>query len=282
MHNELADRQQAVRLRLAGESIERICHTLKRTKPWFHKWWQRYLTSGPEGLYDLTRANRQVVNQILPYIGRAVLSIRRRLAARATPETRYTRLGAATIRRELERWACSLSPPRAPLSASWSEPAGAVRLYNWHRDWPRRLPRPTGLRYASAPPGRCRGTHCLTGDQTRYDFLVCKDGFDQVISLEFVDSRAMGGMIPFLSHAWQLLGLPDAFRSTTARNSAAGDAGPDRSAASSGCVDVWVSNRFSSLKASPNATVQSSIATAGFNHCCCATALAPQMKFATN
>ena len=110
MHNELADRQQAIRLRLAGESIDSICHTLKRTKPWFHKWWQRYLTSGPEGLYDLTRANRQVVNRTPPHIERAVLSIRRRLAARATPETRYTLLGAATIRRELEMLGLSPVP----------------------------------------------------------------------------------------------------------------------------------------------------------------------------
>ena len=50
MSNELSDRQTAIRLRLAGESIESICRTLKRSKPWFHKWWKRYLAMGPEGL----------------------------------------------------------------------------------------------------------------------------------------------------------------------------------------------------------------------------------------
>jgi hypothetical protein len=94
MGNELSDRQAAIRMRLAGESITNICRTLKRSKPWFHKWWKRYLALGPEGLYDLTRANQRVVNRTPPHIERAVVSIRRRLAARATPQTRYSRVGA--------------------------------------------------------------------------------------------------------------------------------------------------------------------------------------------
>ena len=47
---------------------------------WFHKWWSHYVDWGPEGLYDLTRANHQVMNRTPPHIERAVLSIRRRLA----------------------------------------------------------------------------------------------------------------------------------------------------------------------------------------------------------
>ena len=94
MQDELSVRQAAIRLRLAGESIESICRTLKRSRPWFQKWWRRYLESGPTGLYDLTRGNRQVVNRTPPHIERAVISIRRRLAAHATPQTRYSHIGA--------------------------------------------------------------------------------------------------------------------------------------------------------------------------------------------
>jgi len=57
MQDELSVRQSAIRLRLAGESIESICRSLKRSRVWFHKWWRRYLESGSEGLYDLTRGN---------------------------------------------------------------------------------------------------------------------------------------------------------------------------------------------------------------------------------
>jgi putative transposase len=102
MNDELSNRQAAIRLRLAGESIPVICHAVQRTEPWFHKWWKRYLALGPEGLYDLTRANQRVVNRSPPHIERAVLSIRRRLAARTTPQTRYTLVGAPQIRAELE------------------------------------------------------------------------------------------------------------------------------------------------------------------------------------
>src|SRR6266849_1915230 len=102
MRNELADRQAAIRRRLASQSVEMICQSLHRSEAWFHKWWQRYLTYGPEGLYDISRANHRVVNRTPPHIERAVIGVRRRLAARATPKTRYSLVGATAIRVELK------------------------------------------------------------------------------------------------------------------------------------------------------------------------------------
>ena len=45
------------------------------------------------GLYDLTRANHHA-QRIPPELERAILSIRRRLQAHATPTTRYSLIGA--------------------------------------------------------------------------------------------------------------------------------------------------------------------------------------------
>jgi hypothetical protein len=59
------------------------------------------LTVRQMALYDLTRATHQVVRRTPPHIERAVLSVRRRLEARATPQTRYGQIGAAAIREEL-------------------------------------------------------------------------------------------------------------------------------------------------------------------------------------
>jgi hypothetical protein len=101
MNDELSKRQAAIRLRVAGESVPDICRAVQRTEPWFHQWWKRSLTRGPEGLYDVTRANQRVGNRIPPHRERAVISIRRRLAARTTPQTRYTFVGAPQIRAEL-------------------------------------------------------------------------------------------------------------------------------------------------------------------------------------
>jgi hypothetical protein len=102
MQDELAARQRAVTLRLAGRPIKAICTALGRSEVWFHKWWRRYLQSGPEGLYDLTRANYHVAQHISPELERSILTVRRRLQAHATPATRYSLIGAPAILAELK------------------------------------------------------------------------------------------------------------------------------------------------------------------------------------
>jgi putative transposase len=84
MHDELAARQRAITLRLAGRPTKAICAAVGRSEVWFRKWWGRYLEAGPEGLYDLTRANHHVAQRIPPELERAILSVRRRLQAHAT------------------------------------------------------------------------------------------------------------------------------------------------------------------------------------------------------
>ena len=103
MNDELNARHRAITLRLAGRSVKAICAAVGRTDRWFRKWWRRYLEIGPEGLYDLTRANHHVAQRIPPELERAILSIRRRLQAHAAPATRYSLIGAGTIRAELNR-----------------------------------------------------------------------------------------------------------------------------------------------------------------------------------
>ena len=102
MNDELTARQRAISLRLAGQPVKAICAAVGRSDRWVHKWWGRYLQAGPEGLYDLTRANHQVAQRISPELERAILSIRRRLQAHASPATRYCLTGAAAIRAELK------------------------------------------------------------------------------------------------------------------------------------------------------------------------------------
>ena len=102
MHDELAARHRAITLRLAGRPVKAICAAVGRSEVWFHKWWGRYLQAGPEGLYDLTRANHHVTRRIPPELERAILSIRRRLRARTSSANRYCLTGAASIRAELK------------------------------------------------------------------------------------------------------------------------------------------------------------------------------------
>ena len=102
MNDELTARQRAISLRLAGRPVKHICSALGRSEAWFHKWWGRYLQAGPDGLYDLTRANHRVAQRIPPELERTILTIRRRLQAHASPASRYCLTGAASIRAELK------------------------------------------------------------------------------------------------------------------------------------------------------------------------------------
>jgi transposase InsO family protein len=210
MRNELSDRQAAIRRRLAGEPVESICHSLHRSEVWFHKWWQRYLEHGPEGLYDISRANHQVVNRTPPHIERVVISIRRRLAARATLYTRYSLVGAATIRAELKALGHARLPALRTIEAIIAR-AGLTCP-------PLRLARRLAQSEYPGPSARDSnelhqvdlvGPRHLYRDSTDYYFLICRDVFDGAVYLEFAASRDMNTVIGFLIQAWQHLGLPE-------------------------------------------------------------------------
>jgi hypothetical protein len=101
MKDEFSDRHQAIKMRLAGQSVEVICQTLERSREWFHTWWRRYQALGVAGLYDLTRA-RQRASLISPEMERMILSIRKRLESTYHPQTRYALIGASAIQAELK------------------------------------------------------------------------------------------------------------------------------------------------------------------------------------
>jgi transposase InsO family protein len=209
MHDELSKRQAAIRLRLAGETIDSICRTVQRTDRWFHKWWKRYMALGPEGLYDLTRANQRVVNRTPPHIERAIIGIRRRLAARATPHSRYGLIGAAQLRNELEALGYTPLPSlrtieRIVARAGLSCPPLRVSHYVARSEYPGPHAQDTNQLHQVDGVG----PRYLKGDSTRYYFLVLRDVFDLAVYIELVNSRKMDHVMAFLVHAWQHLGLP--------------------------------------------------------------------------
>jgi transposase InsO family protein len=209
MPDELSARLQAIRMRLAGERVMQICKVLGRSEPWFHKWWHRYVATGTDGLYDLTRAHSQLVNRTPAHIERAVLGIRRRLAARATPLTRYALIGAPSIQTELKELGYTPLPnlrtiERILQRANLTSPP--LRLAR--RVSPSAYPGPQAYDSNHVHQVDIVGPRYLTGSKTKYYFLVCKDVFDQSVYAEFQAGCAMAQVLPFLVHAWQRLGLP--------------------------------------------------------------------------
>lgn len=207
--DELAKRQQAIRMRLAGESVPLICQVLQRSEAWVQKWWQRFRAAGTDGLNDLTRAHTSLVNRTPPEIERAVVSIRHRLVAHATPQTRYVLTGAAAIQQELQ----ALHYAPVPTLRTIGRILQRAHLTSPHIRLARRLPQgvyPGPQAHDSNEVHQIDlvGPRYLQGDKTKYYFAVCKDAFDQSVYVEFLDGHTLERLLPFLIHAWQNLGLP--------------------------------------------------------------------------
>jgi putative transposase len=209
MNDDFTARQAAISLRLAGRPVKHICSTLGRCEAWFHKWWRRYLEDGPEGLYDRTRANHQVTRRIPPELERAILSIRRRLQAHASPATRYSLIGTTAIRAELK--ALNIRPLPSARTIERVLQRNGVTM-------PRvRLAPPLPRQEYPGPQARASnqlhqvdlvGPVYLKGRRHRYYIWVGKDAFDGAVCLRLAGSRRMDEVLWFLGECWKDLGRP--------------------------------------------------------------------------
>ena len=208
MSNEFSDRQQAIKLRLAGRSVEEICGILGRSPAWFHIWWRRYRALGPNGLFDLTRANVQP-NRITPELERTILSIRQRLAAQTYPGTRYSLIGASSIVAELQ--VLHIRPIPSPRTIERvlernGETVPKVRLAPYLS----RATYPTPQANSSNQLHQVDGVGpiYLKGTRQRYYIFVGKDVYDGAVCLKIYRSRKMEVILDFLGECWKSLGLP--------------------------------------------------------------------------
>jgi transposase InsO family protein len=218
MNDELAARQRAITLRLAGRSIKAICAAVGRSEVWFRKWWHRYLEAGPAGLYDLTRARHHVAPSISPELERAILSIRRRLQAHATPATRYSLIGAPAILAELKSLGIRPLPCERTIERVLERnglTAPRVRLAPL---LPRQeYPGPQARASNQLHEVDLVGPIYLQGNHHRYYIWVCKDAFDGAVCLRLAYSRRMDEVLWFLGECWKDLGLPEQVQFDNAR-----------------------------------------------------------------
>ena len=218
MNDELQARQRAIRLRLAGRTVQSICSALGRGEAWFHKWWRRYREAGPEGLYDLSRANQHAAQRIPPELERTILSIRRRLQAHATPATRYRLVGAAAILAELKALGIRPLPTartvervlqRNGLTAPRLRLAPLLPRQEW--------PGPQARASNDLHEVDLVGPIYLKGSGHRYYLWVGKDAFDGAVCLRLAGSRRMAEVLWFLGECWKDLGLPGQVQFDNAR-----------------------------------------------------------------
>src|SRR5438067_688313 len=218
MNDELATRQRAISLRLAGRTVKQICSPLGRSEAWFHKWWRRYLEAGPEGLYDLTRAHHPLAQRIPPELERAILSVRRRLQAHATPATRYSLVGAGAILAELKALGtrplpCERTIERVLERNGLTAPRVRLAPLLPRQDYPG----PQARASNDLHEVDLVGPIYLKGSGHRYYIRVGKDAFDSAVCLRLADSRRMDEVLWFLGECWKDLGRPEQIQLDNAR-----------------------------------------------------------------
>jgi putative transposase len=218
MNDELAARHRAITLRLAGRPVQAICAAVGRSEVWFHKWWGRYLEAGPDGFYDLTRANHHVAQHIPPELERTILSIRRRLQAHASPATRYSLIGAPVILAELKALGIRPLPCERTIERVLERnglTAPRVRLAPL---LPRQeYPGPQARASNQLHEVDLVGPIYLQGSGHRYYIWVGKDAFDGAVCLRLAGSRRMDEVLGFLGECWKDLGVPEQVQFDNAR-----------------------------------------------------------------
>lgn len=217
MNNELLDRQQAIKLRLAGRSVEEICRIVGRSPAWFHIWWRRYRALGPNGLFDLTRTTTQP-RRITPEVERSILNIRRRLTSQVHPGTRYSLIGAGSILAELQvlhiRPLPSLRTIERVLERNGiTTPKVRLAPYLSRATYPK--PQANTSNQLHEVDGV--GPIYLKGNRQRYYIFVCKDVYDGAVCLRIYRSRKMEVILDFLGECWKSLGLPEQVQFDNAR-----------------------------------------------------------------
>ena len=217
MKDEFSDRHQAIKLRLAGQSVEVICQTLQRSREWFHTWWRRYQALGAAGLYDVTRA-RQSPALISPELERTILTIRKRLESSYHPQTRYALIGASAIQAELNALKIRSVPCARTIERVLQRNGVTLPRVRLARFLPSHVyPAPQAQDSNQLHQVDLVGPIYLKGQKQRYYIFICKDVFDGAVCLKLGRSRKIEAVLEFLGDCWKTLGRPKQVQFDNAR-----------------------------------------------------------------
>lgn len=210
MSHELKLRQQVIRMKEAGRTVNWICQQVERSREWFYKWWTRYLAEGAAGLRDRSHAPQNNRRSWSQEICQAILHIRDRLMRRQGARQRYRLAGAPTIRHE--------------LACLGYEPLPSLRtieriLQRGQRTSPAFRAQPCA-NSSAYPVTRVRrsnqrhqldliGPRYLKGSRRQWFFLVYCDIYDGAVFVEFQPTPKLETVLAFAIRAWQYLGLPE-------------------------------------------------------------------------
>jgi hypothetical protein len=156
--------------------------------------------------------------RIPPELERAILSVRRRLQAHATPATRYCLIGAPAILAELKSLGvrpllCERSIERVLERNNLTAPRVRLAPLLPHQEYPG----PQARASNDLHQVDLVGPVYLKGRSHRYYIWVCKDAFDGAFCLRLAGSRKMDEVLWFLEECWKDLGIPQQVQFDNAR-----------------------------------------------------------------
>jgi len=209
LKDEVFRRQEAIRRRLAGESVVQLCAALQRSPSWFQKWWQRYLQEGAQGLYDRSHAPFCVANRTDPTLQKAVVQIRQRLQDRQSAEGCYSLIGAPTISWELEQLGYRPLPALRTLEGILQREGLTHPRQRLEMAPPlKAYPGPKATDSNQVHQLDFVGPRYLEGQSTKFYYLVLKDRFDQAAYIQVSTNRRAQTVVEGLVQAWKVLGVP--------------------------------------------------------------------------
>ena len=209
MMKELHFRQRAIKLRLAGNTVQKICQSLERSRRWFHKWWQRWQSHGADGLRELPRTPKRQPRRFSKEIRGAIVAIRDRIVRRRGSQARYRLAGAPTIRHELEVLGYRPLPSSRQIERVLQQSGRTSPAFRLEPDAKMTgYPAPVAKQSNQVHQMDLIGPRYLKGARGRYHFLTCVDIYDHAVYVEFQRAPRVETVLEFLVHAWQRLGVP--------------------------------------------------------------------------
>lgn len=203
-NSEQALRREAVRRRLEGESRQTICGDLHRSTRWLDKWWALYRDDPKTDFATGSRAPHVSPQQMPAHVVRAVVAVRRRLEAAATPQTRYGLIGARAIRGELERMKVKPLPSvptiqRILAAHMLTHPLGAgssQAYYPWPLAW--------AVNAIQASDVIVR--HLYGGEEINHVHTI--DHYSHAVCLTQHANKSSASIVAHLRKCWARLGVP--------------------------------------------------------------------------
>ena len=201
---KIAERYEAVRQWVAGNTITSICAALGRSRTWFYYWWERWYHYGIAGLHGIQPPHASPHNRTPEEMEQAVLRIRQLLEKRP-----YALVGAPSIRKEFEALNFHDTPSIRTIERVLQRHGLTTPR---HRDIfqpiVKEYPQPKSKQSNELHQLDLVGPRYFKGDNTKYYYSVLKDTFDQAVYIELMSSRRSSEILETLVHGWQRLGIP--------------------------------------------------------------------------